>query len=444
MDNIDERFKNDFVSIEKLNEYLDLHSIENNLDLDNLKYKIYSISHIKDSEYLFNYNGNEYKTSQFNYYENDKSNFYAFSFYRYTFSSKNILFASIKSLKVAILPFFDCIVFHEKFNIIICSKPSEIVDSNNLGLKKLYYFDVNSRFIKEEKGLLTDLPNIAMIDNRIIPVSINLDYYLEKVHDYCLFEVSKMLDEREVFNLIDNNGSLYSEDFYNIIILNKTNDNAILQKDDFTFNLDIKNRVIKHLPYHALSDYNDISIKVIVNEGDSVRYGIIDYNGNEIIKPIFDFIDFNLEKDRFIIFNGNYEWISNKEFENEFNIIKGSVEDPYGLPEPYLQGKLLNGKWGIINSNLEHIIPVVYDWIEEYNEDQYLANTGGSIYKYTSFDLEAAENFDKEVSIHNQIAILGGKWFTINKVSLQIEETKIELFLGGKLLNNMPLKMRDY
>ncbi|PIF34740.1 WG repeat protein [Flavobacterium sp. 9] len=443
MENIDEMFKNDFGTLEKLNEYLNLNSLENNLDLDNLKYKIYSISPIKDSKYLFNYNGNEYEISQSDYYEDRV--FYTFSFYRYTFSSRNNLFASIKSNKVAILPFFENIIFHEKFNTIICSRPPDQINLNNLNAKKLYYFDIHSRFIKEEIGLLTDLPNIAMIENEIIPISFNRNYYLENIHDYNLFEVSKRIDDDiDVYSLIDNNGILYSEDFYNTIVVNKENDNAILQKDGFIFNLNIKNRTTKRLPYNGLSDYNDNLIKVIINNSDSDKYGIIDFSGNEVIKAIFDFIDFNLEKDKFKVFNGAYEWVSNKEFRNEFETIKEKIKNPYSIREAYLEGKLLNGKWGIINSDLEHIIPVEYDWIEDYNQDLYLANIGSSIYKYASFDLEAAENFDKEISIHDQIAVFGGKWFAINKKTLQTEETKIELFLGGELLNGTPLKLSGY
>jgi|GEM_PF-5172104 len=442
MNNIDERFKNDFGSIEKLNQYLDLNSIENNLDLDNLKYRNYSISHIKDSKYLFNYNGNEYEISQLDPYE-DRC-FYSFSFYSYIFSLKNILFASVRSHKVAILPFFENIIFHEKFNIIICSKTPDNIDVNNLNAKKLYYFDVHSRFIKEEIGYLTDRPNIAMIENEIIPVSFNKNFYLEEIHDYYLFEVSKMLDDIVVYSLIDNNGILYSEDFYNTIVVNKENDKAILQKDDFTFSLDIKNRIIKKLSYNMIYDSNDSLVKIVINQNSLFKYGVIDYKGNEIIKPIFDFIDFTLEKDRFKVFSGIYEWVSNKEFRNEFEIIKENVKSSYQLNEPYLEGKLLNGKWGIINSNLEHIIAAEYDWIEEYSEDFYLVNIGGEIYKYAYYDLEAAENFDKEISIHDQIAVLGGKWFKINKESFHTEEIKIEMFYGGKLLDNIPLKLVNY
>ncbi len=352
MENMDEMFRNDFGTLENLNEYLNLNSLENNLDLDNLKYKIYSISPIKDSMYLFNYNGNEYEISQSDYYEDRV--FYTFSFYRYTFSSKNNLFASIKSNTVAILPFFENFIFHEKFNIIICSRSLDQIDVNNLNVKKLYYFDIHSRFIKEETGLITDLPNIAMIENEIIPISFNRNYYLENIHDYNLFEVSKRIDDDiDVYSLIDNNGVLYSEDFYNILVVNKENNNAILQKDGFIFNLNIKNRKTKRLPYNGLSDHNDGLIKVIINNSDSDKYGVIDFSGNEVIRPIFDFIDFNLEKDKFKVFNGIYEWVSNEEFRNEFEIIKEKIKNPYSIRETYLEGKLLNGKWGIINSDLE-------------------------------------------------------------------------------------------
>ncbi|RKR05341.1 WG repeat protein [Flavobacterium sp. 90] len=444
MENTDEMFQNDFGTLEKLNEYLNLNSLDNNLDLDNLKFKTYSISHLRDSNYLFNYNGNEYEISQMDYYED--RDFYAFSFYRYTFSSKNNLFASVKPNKVAILPFFENFIFHEKFNIIICSRSLDNIDANNLNAKQLYYFDIHSRFIKEEIGNLNTLPDIAMIENEIIPISFNRNYYLEQIHDYNLFEVSKIIDDDiVVYSLSDNNGVLYSEDFYNIIVVNKENDNAILQKEGLIFNLNLKNREIKRLPYHRLSDHNDNLVKVIINKDDSVKYGIIDFSGNEIIKPIFDFINFSLEKDKFKVFTGAYEWISNKKFNNEFDkALKERLKSPYRVSEPYLEGKLLNGKWGIINADLEYIIPAEYDWIEDYNQDLYLANIGGNIYSYTSFDLEAAENFDKEISIHDQIAILDGKWFAIHKNTLQTEETKIELFFGGELLNGIPLKLNGY
>lgn len=444
MDNIDDRFKNDFGSIEKLNEYLALNSFENNLDLENLKYKTYSISHISDSNYLFDYNGNQYQASQLVGYENDNCCFYTFSFYRYSFTSKNNLFASVESKEVVVLPFFEDIIFCEKFNIIICSRSPDSIDVNNLHAKKLYYFDVHGRFIKEEIGNLTHLPNIAMIDNKIIPISYHKGFYIEKIHAYFLFEISKYLDDYEVFNLIDNNGILYSQDFYHHIIVSKTNDKAILQKENVTFYLDIKTRLITRLVYNALGEHNDNFVKVITKTENSEKYGIIDYSGLEVVKPIFDYVDFFLEKDRFKVFNGNYDWVSNKEFENEFKPIAESIGTRYNLNKPYLEGKLVNGKWGIINSNLEHIIPAEYNWIEDYNKELYLANIGGDVYKYASYDLEAAENSDKEITINDQIAVLGGKWVAINKISLKTEEVNIQTFYGGKLLNDKPLKLEKY
>ena len=425
MDDSNERFLSDFGSQEKLDEYLELNSFENNLDINNLKYDSYFIKHIERTSYSFSYNGSNYILGQLDAYENDSRKFYSFVYsYRYHLS------ASEDTCKVVILPFFEYIIFYEKFNIFLCFKAPEKIEPTKLNLKIIYYFDTHGRFIKEEKGDYHDIPNIALVENKIIPISINRnDYNIEEIYNYDLFKISKFCDNIEVFNLIDNNGVLYSKDYYRSIIVSKTNESAILDNDNHLVCLDIKSRLIKELPYNYFLDHNDDFIKVIVkNEEQFEKYGIIDYQGNEIVKPNFDFIDFNFTEDRFKVFQGFYKWEDNEELESEFKEVEKLIFDSENGFECEVYGKL-TGKWGIINANLAFIIPAIYDWIEEYEEDLYLANIGGSLYEYLYESWEAGENFDKEVLIMSQLVVSGGKWYEITKSGTEVKEIEdIEVF----------------
>jgi hypothetical protein len=263
-----------------------------------------------------------------------------------------------------------------------------------------------------------------MIDNKITPILFDKNIYgFEKVYAYYLIEIFKFYCDEELFGLVDNNGELYSEDFYHRIIVSKALDKVILQKETNTYILDIKSRLINPLPYNYLLKQNDNFIKVMTIEK---KYGIIDFNGNEIIKPIFNYIDFNFSEDRFKVCSTPYEWIDSEQLEDEFEQIKEYIPKPYGRTG-YVEGKLLNSKWGIIKSDLKIIIPSIYNWIEEYDENTYLVNEAGNIYKYTSWDTEALEDRDKEVTIHSQIMVVGGKWYKIdkqgkNKIRFEVEK----------------------
>lgn len=447
MDPLTEKFLTDFGSQENLDEYLNVNSFENNLDVDNLKYNIYQISHIENENYSFTYKGFKYSIYQSEFCDEDKQEFSNFSFLLSgLYSLNHKLIASTKTKKIAILPFFGHTLFYEKFNLFICKKTPDDWNPIDNYLYKLYYFDIFGRFIKEEKGIVNRIPNIAMINNKIISITFDNNLYgVEEIYDYNLIKVYKFFRVHEIensydfynielFNLIDNNGVLYSNEYYDNIIVHSSNEKAILQKNLSLNVLDVKSRIIKELPYNYTEDYNDEIIKVAVNKDEYTKYGIIDYNGSEIIKPIFDFIDFNNTENRFKVFNGNYKWEDSNELKKEFEAIKNKI---FGFEEDICEvtGKLKEGKWGIINSKLEYVIPPKYDWIEESHQDEYIANIGGSLYEYSLFSFEVGENHDREVLIHSLLAVSGGKWFKISNSSSKIKEIE--------MINNIILSTKD-
>ncbi|MDI9309503.1 MAG: WG repeat-containing protein [Limnohabitans sp.] len=432
MIDLNERVFNNFGSQEKLNDYLELTSYKHNLNLDNLRFNFNQISQVENRKYSFNYEEFKYTIYRLDFCDKEKNEFYLFSFLLPVHSSFNHkLIASTKTNKILVLPFFSNALYYEEFNILICSKTPDDWNFIDNFLYDLYYFDLYGRFIKEEKGILNSIriPNIAMVNNKIIPIVFNSSLYeAVEIYSYFLIKIFKYNTDGDLYGLIDNNGILYSQDFYHKIIVNKTIDKAILQKETNTYILDIKSRTINSLPYNYLLKHNDNFIKVMSNEK---KYGIIDFYGNEIIKPIFNYIDFNFTEDRFKICHTPYEWIKNEQLEDEFKKIEEYIPNAYGLKGHYVEGKLLNSKWGIINSDLDTIIPFIYKWIEEYDENTYLVNEDGNIYKYTSMDLEALEDRDKEIAIHSQIMVVGGKWYKIdkqgeNKTRFSVEKGEIQ------------------
>jgi hypothetical protein len=86
------------------------------------------------------------------------------------------------------------------------------------------------------------------------------------------------------------------------------------------------------------------------------------------LKQTYDFIEKCSMSQNYKFFQGSWYYLSGYEKEDpEIEIVQTKLDEIYtGISVYRFHPK---GKWGVINENEEIIIPCIYDWVEETDEN---------------------------------------------------------------------------
>lgn len=221
----------------------------------------------------------------------------------------------------------------------------------------------------------------------------NVDYSVEEVSNYNYYQLNK--DGK--YGVISLKGEILIEPIYdNIKIPNPEKDVFICERENKTIILNQKGQEI----LNQFEEVSAISINGIVSSipyekrvlkyKQDGKYGLIDYNGKVIIKPIYEEIESleNKESELIVKKNGKYGVINDrgtKLIKEEYDGIVAdgyyTEKDGYALSGYIINNKTTNGyRYGYINHKLKKILNVEYNVIERVLE----INDGQDVYIITS------------------------------------------------------------
>jgi len=121
------------------------------------------------------------------------------------------------------------------------------------------------------------------------------------------------------------------------------------------------------------------TVHVFIEDSDvewDMKWGLIDFNGNELIKPVYDCLDGMGIPDVYRVFKGKYKWTEG------IDDADSTLQDYIEMQRDPHRGKLDNGKWGLLDKNGNELLPVMYDWIESISKTHCLINLGGTAHAF--------------------------------------------------------------
>ena len=217
----------------------------------------------------------------------------------------------------------------------------------------------------------------------------NINYSVEEVSKYNYNQVNK--DGK--YGVISKKGDILIEAIYdNIKIPNPEKDVFICKKQDKTIILNEKgqeiltqyeqvdsisiNGIVSNLPYE----------KRVLKYKENGKYGLIDYTGKVIVKPIYEEIEGleNKESELIVKKDGKYGVINDrgiKLIKEEYDGIVAdgyyTEENKYALSGYIISNKTSNGyRYGYLNYKLEKMLKIEYNEISRVLE----INNGQDIY----------------------------------------------------------------
>lgn len=314
-----------------------------------------------------------------------------------------------------IYPYFSTIDFIQNLNVFKCQQSEYI-----------YFFDIKGRYLGKESITNPQSLGFAYLDNerqevikiKLLPEGFNVSHFVSynliKVYKHDSFYGSW-------WGLADHKGNILIEAIYDAVFINSKKNYAVLmnyQKDKALYSVDLSNYNLQKLSYafkfrKFISECDLLVVEVDNTEKETEKIGVINFLGKEIIKPIYDHITYTYFKNKavFKVFIGNYDWIEDETFQK---LYQKHHKEGY-----FFEGKMDRGKWGIVDENSKIIVPIEYDWIEEFTENLYLLNQGGTLCLGTDED-----RFDS--TIYKEFVIFGGLWGTCDTNGNIIDEVKYD------------------
>lgn len=322
------------------------------------------------------------------------------------FSTEVRYLSSIKVLligdkDVLIGPYFLDIKLYHPLNVFIAytytDTEQHLADAQN-DIYNIFYFDIKGRYLLREQGSIKKkLPSIAFeaAEQKIIPIApLPNNMNVHKIISAYRFVVS----HNGRVDIIDQLGQslLSAYDFTHYLDIGYNNPYLLFSNGRQTYRYHIESEQLEQLRYSNFygSVGNAVMIQVKEPSGN-VLWGLADGQGNELIKPVYNYIRQTSIANIVLVFIGTCKWLHDAQGEK---LLAKILEKDYYLE---CKGKLEEGKWGLKDHNGMEILPVIYDWIESINENVFLLNIGGKAY--------AVQNSGYELSTAD-IYVVGGLW----------------------------------
>lgn len=159
----------------------------------------------------------------------------------------------------------------------------------------------------------------------------------------------------------------------------------------------------------------------------NIKYGLLDYNGNELLPCKYDSI-YNLENNARIIKSGGKFGIINE----QASFIAECKYDSVLSPSPKYAPVMLNKKWGFQDSDGNNIISFKYDDIHNYNDSVFVAKYNGK-YGIADYNDKTIVKFNCEMIYYKMFdsatyIVYGGKLALLNS---QLKQVTDNLFTPG-------------
>ncbi len=190
---------------------------------------------------------------------------------------------------------------------------------------------------KNNKYGITDLKN-----NWILPIEYNS---ISKYHDvYVLYN-------QEKYGMLDEKGNRIMDDIYDMIRVTGSN-SIIVGKDGKMGMITPQKDTILPFIYDEIREQNPNYLIVSLNS----KYGIVRSDGSMLLEPIYDFLSMQYNSDMAIAQKDDQHYFIDMEG-NRLN--EASYDEIKFLSDAFYSVKK-NGKWGVINKELEEILPPIY------------------------------------------------------------------------------------
>jgi len=204
-------------------------------------------------------------------------------------------------------------------------------------------------------------------------------------------------------------------ELYETIFLSKILKISIFQyKDGKVYTADEYNN-IEELEVSKIVDYSNGMVRFYNMIEGQKKWGVMLINGFQIIPPVYDYISPLIDQKYFKIFIGNYHW----KYDDESNeLFYEFLWDNKSWNGDEYKGRLGQGKWGLINTENQILIPVEYQWIDILDQRTVCCNIGDTpVIKWYHGDNK------KDV-----VSIGGGLWKVIYLSRFQNIETELGMY----------------
>ncbi|HCN47874.1 MAG TPA: hypothetical protein DIT10_02040 [Chryseobacterium sp.] len=321
---------------------------------------------------------------------------------------------------ILIMPYFESVCFYSLFNVFACRNAfKDYIGSESLP-DQIYYFDTKGRFIGQKKNGFNLFPHVAVIDNEVKEIKLD-DFNIGEVYRYDLF-VEYITDTNNNLRkqVVDHKGNLILDKAYLDIWVCPAEETIFAVDENEIICFDTKGNKKRTYPgFDQIDEIGENCLRVSDKSKDESGFSLINLNGEKPLKQTYDFIEKCSMSQNYKFFQGSWYHLSGYEKEDpEIEIVQTKLDEIYtGISVYRFHPK---GKWGVINGNEEIIIPCIYDWVEETDENVFLLNEGGRLLRCsTCIDEWNLDSID-ELIVH------GGKWFTYDVLNAKLEATEIE------------------
>ncbi|GEJ43839.1 WG repeat-containing protein [Chryseobacterium sp. ON_d1] len=164
-------------------------------------------------------------------------------------------------------------------------------------------------------------------------------------------------------------------ELYQTIFISEEFENAIFQHKDGKVYTANQYNITGELNVSKIVDYSNGMVRFYNNIEGRKKWGVMQITGLEIIPPVYDYISPLIDETYFKIFTGDYDW---KYDEESSNLFYDFLCDHGSWNGDQYKGRLGQGKWGLINTQNQILIPVEYQWIDLLDKNSVCCNVGDS------------------------------------------------------------------
>ncbi len=315
---------------------------------------------------------------------------------------------------VLIPPYFYFINYIAKLHVFVASTYTDRKDyreDSKKGIYDCYVFNIKGKLLSKYQGsYYSRLPTAAIdiINNQQTLVSIKplpIGYHLEEIISPYLFVV---VSSFRLLGIISSTGEILLPCKYSTVIVKPPYNYAIMQRKRQVYSFNFSTSQVDTLPFEFILDNNDDYVRAFTGfEEFDRKWGFIGKNGNVIIPPKYDYVEFGVSANRFTVFEGKYFWNYGKAgealFDKYLDASDVHKQDDY-------HGQLDVPGWGVIDETGKEILPTIYNWVEDTGE-VFMVNKGGFLLGWYSGHYDVC-----------RACIFGGLWAVYDKDGVMLED----------------------
>lgn len=299
-----------------------------------------------------------------------------------------------QSAKYAYLldPIFNSLEYNQDLGLIQGIKYEKDISDNNK--KIFFYFDIKGNEIwqsNEGESVNTDkFKNIFLRRNNKIGLLDQLfNLLIEPKYDSLIAITENILKARQddKYGIVNRNDIIILGFEFDYIFETSTNNKIIVEKDSKYFCFNIDNYSLSELPFKKILKASSNSYKAPSQGSLNLYKSIINLEENKYYK------EHNWEMLQYygkwgivnsageIVIPNSYCFIDFLRNPNYFKVGLGNIEiKEYTDANQTNRISIKNVKWGIVDNHNNVIVPIEYDWIDEVESTIWVVHKGGRVF----------------------------------------------------------------